>query len=202
MGLHMELHMGFHMGSILGSMWADRRGRNWARKPNRNYHIYIYTYMYSEICMLSFYEMVCAGQYPDCLRQKHIEQHRAVHLRRSAASDQYRLLLQQQGAHENVVLEATRICQERCKNRVLAVCGTYSGLYMQQCLVSASFQSCQILDRAGHPVSTVSRPACRVVLGMPCQKAVFAVSRKPCRTCRPCRQSIRTAIGQSENDTN
>ena len=42
-------------------------------------------------------------------------------------------------------------------------------------------------------MSTVSRPACRVVLGMPCQKAVCAVSRKPCRTCRPCRQSSRTA---------
>ena len=59
----------------------------------------------------------------------------------------------------------------------------------QQCLVSASFQSCQIFKRAGHPRSTVSRPACRVVLAVPCQKAVFAVSRKPCQTRRPCRQS-------------
>ena len=35
----MEPHMQFHMGSIWGSMWADRRGRNWARKPNRNCNI-------------------------------------------------------------------------------------------------------------------------------------------------------------------
>ena len=45
MALHMALHMELHMGSIWGSMWADRRGRNWARKQNRNCHMFIYVYI-------------------------------------------------------------------------------------------------------------------------------------------------------------
>ena len=65
----------------------------------------------------------------------------------------------------------------------------YIYIHIQECFVSASVPSCQIFDRAGYSVSTVSRLACLAVFGMPCQKAVFAVLRKPWQTRRPCRRS-------------
>ena len=46
-------------------------------------------------------------------------------------------------------------------------------MYIQQCLVSASLHSCQIFDGPAYTVSIVSRLACRVVLGMLCQNAMF-----------------------------
>ena len=69
---------------------------------------------------------------------------------------------------------------------------------IQQSLVSASVQSRQIFDGAGYPVSTVSRLACHVVLGMACQHAMFAVSRRPCQTQRPCRQSQAGRLGNQK----